>query len=156
MNEKNTKHLLEKYPKLYAQYYWDKQQTCMCWGFDIKDGWFKLIDGLSRRITKLDTEGTVQAVQVKEKFGGLRFYYGGRTTTKKVADEISKLVNAAEKKSFSLCEECGKKGKMRNDSGWYVVLCERHFKERMKPGYLLRQRKKLKPFRHETNKKYKE
>ena len=155
MDEKNTNYLLKKYPKLYAQYYWDKTQTCMCWGFDIQSGWFKLIDGLSRRITKLDPDGTLQAEQVKEKFGGLRFYYGGKVRTKEAADKIRELVNKAEAKSFHICQECGKKGKMRNDAGWYVTLCERHLKERLDPEYLMRKRVKLKPFRHETNKKYK-
>ena len=152
MNIKNTKYLLKKYPNLYAQYYWDKSQTCMCWGFP-GDGWLKLIDNLSRRLTKLDPDGTLQAEQVKEKFGGLRFYYGGRVRTKKVADEIRHLVNEAEEKSFHLCEECGKKGKIRNDIGWYRTLCIQHHKKAL--GIVKKKIAKLKPFRHETNKKYK-
>ena len=123
MNEKNTAYLLKKYPKLYAQYYWTPQQTCMCWGFP-GDGWKTLIDNLSRRITKLDPDGTLQAEQVKEKFGGLRFYYGGKVRTKEIAEQIRHLVDEAEEKSFHLCEECGHKGEIRNDIGWYRTLCE--------------------------------
>jgi len=153
MNEKNTKYLLKKYPKLYAQYYLPPQQTCMCWGFAFSDGWFKLIDNLSRRITKLDTTGTVQAEQVKEKFGGLRFYYGGRVMTKDVAEKIRHLVDEAEEKSFHLCEECGKKGEIRNDIGWYRTLCIRHHKKAL--GIAKKKILSLKPFKHKTNKKYK-
>jgi len=153
MNGKNTKYLLKTYPKLYVQYYWDKMETCMCWGFDIGEGWFKLIDRLSQRITKLDPTGQIQAVQVKEKFGGLRFYINGAPP--EIAAKLRTLINTAEEKSFHLCQECGKKGKLRDDAGWYITLCERHLKERLDPGYLIRRRVKLKPFRHETNKKYK-
>lgn len=152
MNEKNTEYLLKKYPKLYAQYYWPPQQTCMCWGFP-GDGWKPLIDGLSRRITKLDPDGTLQAEQVKEKFGGLRFYYGGKVRTKEIAEKIRHLVDEAEEKSFHLCEECGKKGKMRNDIGWYRTLCEHHYK--VAKGIVKKRVAKLKPFKHKTNKKYK-
>ena len=145
-------YLVKKYPKLYVQYKWPMQETAMCWGFP-EDGWLKLIDRLSQRITKLDPKGTIQAVQVKEKFGGLRFYTG--PVPAEISEKVFKLISVAEEKSFHICQECGKKGRMRNDSGWYVTLCERHLKERLDPEYLMRRRVKLKPFRHETNKKYK-
>ena len=63
--------LINKYPKLYKQHDWDMRQTCMCWGFEVGDGWFDLINELSSKIEPLGAE----AVQVKEKFGGLRFYF---------------------------------------------------------------------------------
>jgi hypothetical protein len=155
MNEKNTEYLLKKYPKLYAQYYWTPQQTCMCWGFP-GDGWLKLIDNLSRRITKLDPEGEIQATQVKEKFAGLRFYFSAHGEDIKKLHEkheqVGKLVETAEEKSYHLCEECGKKGKMRDDIGWYRTLCERHYK--IAKGIVKKRVAKLKSFRHETNKKY--
>jgi hypothetical protein len=159
MNDKNTKYLLEKYPKLYAQYYWDKKDTCMNWGFDCGDGWLKLIDGLSRRITKLDPEGEIQAVQVKNKFAMLRFYFRAAGENKESLQlkhtAVGALVAQAEKKSTHLCEECGKKGKIRDDSGWYITLCEKHHKERMDPNKLVKKLKSLSRFRHEKNKKYK-
>jgi hypothetical protein len=153
MNKKNTEYLLKKYPKLYAQYYWPMTQTCMNWGFDVGDGWNTLLKNLSRRITKLDPEGRVQADQVKSKFAGLRFYISGAPI--EIADKIYKLINDAEEKSFHICEICGKKGKVRDVNGWYSTFCERHFKEHKDPNYLLRKRKKLKPFKHKTNKRYK-
>jgi len=138
MNVKNTKYLLKKYPKLYAQYYWDKRDTCMCWGFP-GDGWFKLIDTLSKRITKLDREGEIQATQVKEKFGGLRFYFraSGENHKKllKKHEAIGKLVQIAEEKSFSLCEECGKKGVIRKDLPWVLTLCKVHYANKINFRY---------------------
>lgn len=67
--------LAEKYPSLYRDYKGDMRYTCMAWGIDVGDGWRDLIEKLSADITAIDTEGRVVADQVKEKFGGLRFYF---------------------------------------------------------------------------------
>lgn len=61
----------------------------------------------------------VVAEQVKEKFGGLRFYYRG-------GDEyISGLSAMAESMSYVTCETCGKPGKSNND-GWIKTACDEH------------------------------
>lgn len=61
----------------------------------------------------------VVATQVKEKFGGLRFYYNG-------GDEfIEGLVQMAEEFSYKICEKCGNAGKLRN-KGWIRTLCDEH------------------------------
>jgi len=61
----------------------------------------------------------VIAEQVKEKFGGLRFYYYG-------GDEyIEGLAAMAESMSYVTCENCGKPGKPNND-GWIKTSCEEH------------------------------
>ena len=61
----------------------------------------------------------VVAIQVKEKFGGLRFYYCG-------GDEYIRGVSAlAESLSYVTCEVCGSSG-TRNDGGWLTVRCEQH------------------------------
>jgi hypothetical protein len=70
--------------------------------------------------------------QVKEKFGGLRFYYEG-------GDEaVAGMVRMAEAWAEHTCEECGKPGQSRTD-GWIKTLCDEHdaqrqakFKERFK------------------------
>lgn len=65
----------------------------------------------------------VVAVQVKEKFGGLRFYYNG-------GDEyIDGLAQMAEMMSERVCEDCGNKGKLYQQ-GWHRTLCLTHAKER--------------------------
>ena len=70
--------LFDKYPKLYAQRHLTIQESCMPWGICVGNGWYDLIDKLSQDITdiinKEDCEITCEACQVKEKFGGLRFY----------------------------------------------------------------------------------
>lgn len=63
----------------------------------------------------------VIAVQVKEKFGGLRFYYMGGD------DYIRGLENMAESMSYRTCEECGAPG-TSTGGGWIRTLCETHQK----------------------------
>ena len=147
MNEEHTEKLYKDFPNLYCGKDKTLQESLMPFGFMCGDGWFKLIHNLSRRITKLDPEGRVEAVEVKEKFGGLRFYINA------APKEIHDLIQVAEDKSYHICEECGHKGKIRDDIGWYRTLCEQHYKE-VKYGPK-KHITKLKPFKHHTNKRYK-
>jgi hypothetical protein len=64
----------------------------------------------------------VVAVQVKEKFGTLRFYYDGGD------DKIDGMVSMAESMSATMCEECGAPGKA-TQGGWIRTLCEEHTKK---------------------------
>jgi hypothetical protein len=57
--------------------------------------------------------------QVKEKFGGLRFYYDGGN------DNIRGMVGMAESLSAITCEQCGAPGDQRHD-GWIRTLCNEH------------------------------
>ncbi len=61
--------------------------------------------------------------QVKEKFGGLRFYVSSAT------DEVHNYIDFAESMSFRVCEMCGAPGEPRSD-GWTKTLCDRHHRER--------------------------
>ena len=65
----------------------------------------------------------VVAVQVKEKFGTLRFYYNGGD------DFINGLERMAESMSAVTCEECGNPGTITK-GGWIRTLCETHKKEK--------------------------
>lgn len=58
-----------------------------------------------------------KAAQVKEKFGGLRFYMTSAN------DEIRELVSEAEALSYKTCEECGEPGEER-DTRWIRTLCD--------------------------------
>ena len=117
MNEENTKKLYTDFPNLYRGRSKSLKESLMPFGFMCGDGWFKLVYKLSKDITKLDPEGKVEAVEVKEKFAGLRFYIGP------AIPKIHKLIQKAEDESYHICEDCGKKGKMRDDLGWYRTLC---------------------------------
>ena len=50
MNEENTKHLFEKYPKIFANKDKSMQESCMHWGFECGDGWFEILDLMCRKI----------------------------------------------------------------------------------------------------------
>jgi len=57
--------------------------------------------------------------QVKEKFGTLRYYCPGN-------DRIYRLIGMAETLSEVTCEDCGKRGKLRNKGGWLSTMCDAH------------------------------
>ncbi len=137
MRDELDKQLCEKYPKIFRDRHAPMTKTCMCWGFEVGDGWYQIIDSLCGQIQHhIDWKqeqkekygrgnGCTQlvAVQVKEKFGGLRFYYEG-------GDEvIDGMVRMAESWASVTCETCGKPGHMRT-GGWIRTLCDEHEAER--------------------------
>jgi hypothetical protein len=61
----------------------------------------------------------IEIQQIKEKFGGLRFYYDGGD------DEISGMVRMAEAWADRSCETCGDRGQRRS-GGWIRTLCDKH------------------------------
>lgn len=127
MKNKITDEMLVKaFPNLYKNRYADKMSTCMCWGFECNlNGWGKIIWELSEKleaeIVKMKEENPNEefypcASQVKEKFGSLRFYMNFTN------EKMEKYINETENKSAKTCENCGKKGKIRNN-GWVVCRC---------------------------------
>jgi len=95
----------------------------MCWGFDTMDGWFDIIYRCSAKLEKMilalpeEERPHCRAVQVKEKFGGLRLYMSAET------DEMSDAIEEAEREAEATCEYCGKPGKLR-EGGWLFTLCD--------------------------------
>lgn len=117
MKQEYDEALCRKYPKLFKLRHCDPGEAPMCFGFECGDGWFPLIDRLAAKITALDEkrEPTV-AVQVKQKFGGLRFYIDCGY------DDVQAVIDEAEKESYKTCEACGKPGEP-NSTGWIMTLC---------------------------------
>lgn len=113
-------------------------------GFAIGPGWWPLVEELCRTIQSHidntnkrresllvknefnqkipDAISQVVVEQIKEKFGGLRFYYNGGD------DFIHGAVWLAEGLSTQICEECGVPGERRNE-GWVRTLCNVHHTE---------------------------
>lgn len=77
MNKHLEHQLVDKYPIIFQEYGGDIRKTCMGWGLSCGDGWFNLIDKLCEDINKVIGSRPIKviATQIKEKFGGLRFYY---------------------------------------------------------------------------------
>ena len=137
MKEELDKKLCEKYPKIFKNRNGSMQETCMCWGFSHDDGWYDIIDSLCASIQNhinnkryqfremsqedFDEEHQVVAAQVKEKFGGLRFYVDGGD------DWVYGAISMAESISYRTCEVCGAPGKTRG-TGWIRTTCNEHTK----------------------------
>ncbi len=116
----SEKRILKKYPKIFRQKDLPMTQTCMCWGIDTGLGWHWLIDILCSYLQwDIDRNGhqQIEAIQVKEKFGTLRFYTNG-------ADETQQgMISLAEFMSAHICEDCGSTNNVTQTEGWIVTLC---------------------------------
>jgi hypothetical protein len=123
--EEFSKRMEETYPKMFAQPYG---------GFAVGAGWWPIIENLCANIQShtdwwnknRETRPVVEQVvvdQIKEKFGGLRFYYRGGD------DYVRGLIQMAEAWASYSCEECGAPGKRRS-GGWIRTLCDHHEEER--------------------------
>ena len=153
------KKLCETYPLLFRDRHGDMRGTAMCWGFEVGDGWYALVDSLCALIcwpyesarqeyhdlrkmegsepfegaevaSAVDVErarlamteaqeALPVAVQVKEKYGRLRFYVHGSNAA------IDHYIDFAEYHSSKVCEQCGAPGQLR-DRGWLSTLCDVH------------------------------
>ena len=126
MKAELQKSLCDKYPKIFVDVGGDPVETCMAWGIECGDGWFGLLDSLCHFLqfqTDYNAAPQVVAEQVKEKFGGLRFYVrGGNEFT-------AGAITFAENLSGTICEVCGAPGGTAG-KGWLVTLCDTHRKER--------------------------
>ena len=74
---------------------------------------------LRKQIMDEEASKVPVAVQVKEKFGGLRFYVQAAT------DKHYNFISFAESMSYRTCEQCGAPGK-RYSMGWHKTLCDIH------------------------------
>jgi hypothetical protein len=107
MPQQTVKELMETYKDEKGEY-----------NFGVGPGWNKLMINLFKGIDKLQPED-FSVLQIKEKFGTLRFYFSSATKI----EEINVLVRKAEKKSGKTCEDCGEPGKPRGE-GWIRTICD--------------------------------
>ena len=85
-------------------------------GIECGAGWNCLTLPLIKRCRR---EG-VRVAQIKEKFGGLRFY-----VYNELSESMQLAVDDAEELSYTICEECGEPGERRS-GGWVKTLCDKH------------------------------
>ncbi len=88
------------------------------WGRWIRcgPGWYPILAELDERLREIDPDYRV--LQVKEKFGTLRFYWSGRN--REAGDRV---VREAEAASARTCELCGEPGKLRIRRTWMQTVC---------------------------------
>lgn len=106
--------LTEKYPKIFVTA-----------NYDCPTGWLFLVDKLCKRLQfDVDNNKYPQIIcsQLKEKFGGLRFYTGGAN------DQQEGAIRMAESLSYYTCMTCGALNetvKQVNVDGWIETLCDK-------------------------------
>jgi hypothetical protein len=113
-----AKKMEEQYPKMFENKYG---------GFAVGAGWYPILEALCANIQShidwREKQGNaipqVVVEQIKEKFGGLRFYYQGGD------EQVHGMVRMAEAWAANCCEECCAPGKRRN-GGWIRTLCDHH------------------------------
>jgi hypothetical protein len=124
------KELIQKYPKIFLSGEVDPRYPFPMFGIECGSGWYPLISILCNSIqSSIDQElkyypeketHQVHAVQVKEKFGGLRFYVDSAT------DDQNAWISFAEDLSYHICEDCGILSEtplLKSDYGWYSSIC---------------------------------
>lgn len=90
------------------------------WGrwLDVGRGWYPIIADLNEAIAEIHPDYEVH--QVKEKYGGLRYYCSHDGD-----DTVRALVQAAEQLSERTCEDCGEDALLKvSQSGWYRTVCD--------------------------------
>ncbi len=96
------------------------------WWFNIVDKmpykYGKKFNGIKTKI-KMKTlpVPTIDIIQIKEKFGGLRIYFNGGD------DNINGMIEMAIEIANNTCEICGSTENVGMTQGWYVTCCKSCF-----------------------------
>lgn len=111
--------IFKEFPHLFNRT--DRNQSLMCFGFEHGDGWFDIVYNLTKQLDELAKDENIkfEILQIKEKFGTLRYY------PSLYSSEMEKLIEQAEELSANTCEVCGstKDVKLRGDY-WVSTQCE--------------------------------
>ena len=91
-------------------------------GIECGDGWKGLIEPIMEYINNYNKdkkeEDKIIIFQIKEKFGGLRFYVDHGN------EELHNMIDKAEEESYHVCEYCGSKEDVgQTANGWITTLC---------------------------------
>lgn len=89
---------------------------------NVGPGWVPIVVKLIEDLVAAGWDGRVH--QIKEKFGGLRFYADLET------EEQRELVNVAERACDKACDVCGAPGLLRQ-GGWIRTMCDEHAEGRV-------------------------
>ena len=138
MRQELQNNLFEKYPKIFRQKDLPMSQTCMCWGIETGDGWYDLLDKLCSFLqfhTDHNKYPQIEATQVKEKYGSLRFYAdiiptegykkSLETNWPRHHEYLTGAIDFAESMSHNICEDCGLPGEINKEGHWKTCLCDK-------------------------------
>ena len=129
--KQKNKELLEKYPWLYpvSEYTGkplENYDYSFTWMDDIPLGWNiafgkQMVEELGALLEKYNYQDEYSIFQIKEKFGGLRWYDNGFPT--EGYEEYKEWLDKYEELSFKTCIDCGKPAKYFT-RGWITPICE--------------------------------
>jgi hypothetical protein len=89
-----------------------------------EQGWQELLELACIRI-EAALGGAFNALQLKQKFGTLRFYWSGDMPDAAKA-KVEEAIALAVARSACTCEVCGKEGWLHNRGGWFATACAEH------------------------------
>lgn len=127
MKSSQTSKLFLRCPIIYRGHREDPQRNLMYFGFECRDGWHHIIYDLSVAIEAIAQDKKQNGVpehqlpivnQVKQQFGGLRFYISNCN------GEVHDLISDAEDKAAKTCETCGEPRSLLDHEGWLHTLCD--------------------------------
>lgn len=104
------------------------QEPFELFGIECGHGWDSLIKPLFDWIENYNKEhedDPIVVQQVKEKFGGLRFYVSY------APDELHRMILKAEGDSYGICEECGTTKDVGHTCGWIKTVCRKCLQEEL-------------------------
>lgn len=137
MKKELQEDLYKKYPKIFRRkdLNSDPTKSLMCYGLDVGDGWYSVLDVTCQKLTEACKEYNIgiRAAQVKEKFGALTFYIDIENSHppvpekefRKIKENIYDIIQTGSFLSLGICEDCGDDGKLDNSHVWKKTLCDR-------------------------------
>jgi hypothetical protein len=102
--------------------------ACSGWP-DVPEGWRTIVETVCRRLEQAvaaEPEAELAVLDIKQKWGGLRLLVASTTVGAEAHDAITLAVDLAEARSICVCEQCGRPGRLAEQSGWYATRCEEH------------------------------
>lgn len=121
-----AKDIIEKYISKRSKEYREKdtdraRYPMELFGIECGEGWYGIIAPLIGYVEEYNENHPdgepIEILQIKEKFGELRFY------TNFTTPELNELIIEAEEKSWKTCETCGSTENVGHTMGWISVLC---------------------------------
>jgi len=119
MDERLENYLKESYPEILPEKF----------HFECGDGWFLILNGAFREMmsiksmTRFKDALYPEVMQIKEKFGTMRFYIAPLDGGQEYYDRIYTIVTMAETLSHRTCESCGRAA-FPQDQRWMKVHCK--------------------------------
>lgn len=113
----------EKLAQLDRMKRWPNTLANVVCGYHCPPGWIGPVERLTDLLERI---GGIRCVQVKEKFGGLRYYVESDDETPVPPERrelVYGLIHACEAACSIICLYCGAPGRLRG-GGWVRTLCD--------------------------------